>query len=152
MMPNGPAISISFSATKVDVSSIAFNSSCVPTAYDMTLNGMAALLGPSGGAQNVTFAQLVMHVDSSGSATIVTVNGGMQSACFGGTATLTTQTALSVPSGGICPTAGVVLATTAGGQAQITFQSDVSVIIQSSGSAPLTALNCLDAQLLMCAA
>ncbi|MFI5366175.1 MAG: beta strand repeat-containing protein [Candidatus Binatia bacterium] len=152
MMPNGPAISISFSSTQVNVSSITFNSSCVPTAYDMTLNGGAALLGPSGGPQNVSFAQLVMHVDSSGSATIVTVNGGMQSACFGGTATLTTQTALSVPSGENCPTAGVIVATTVVGQAQITFQADMSVVIQGGGNATETAPNCLDPRLLMCAA
>lgn len=91
-------------------------------------------------------------MDSSGSATILTVNGGMQSPCFGGAVTLATQTVLSVPSGDNCPTAGVIVATTVGGEAQITFQSDMSVVIQVNASAPLTAPNCLDPQLLMCAA
>jgi len=149
-VPNGPTVSMEFHGTQVAFSNISFNSSCVPTVYDVSLTGQATLQGPSGGAQDVTFAQFGLHLDSTASATIVAVNGGMQSACFGGMATLATQTQLSIPGAGTCPTAGVIIATTVGGQSQITFQSDMSVAIQGSGSATRGAGTCLDSSLLMC--
>ena len=151
-MPNGPTVGINFSNTQVTIDNVTFNSSCVPTVYDITLNGTAALFDPNGGSQNVTFNQLVVHVDSSGSSTIFTVNGAMQSSCFAGSVMLSTGTPLSVPSGQDCPTAGVITATFAQGQAQITFQSNGSVVIQGGASGMLTAPNCLDPRLLMCAA
>jgi len=151
---NGKTVSVTFNNTQVTVTNITFNTSCVPTVYDVTLNGGAGLLDPNVDSmpEPVTFNQLVVHVDSSGSSTILTVNGGIQSPCFGGTATLTTQTPLSVPSGENCPTAGVISVTLSPGQAQITFNPDMSVVILGDGIEPLTAPNCLDPRLLMCAA
>jgi predicted small lipoprotein YifL len=63
-----------------------------------------------------------------------------------------TQTPLSVPSGENCPTAGVINVTLSQGQAQITFNLDMSVVIQGDGIETLMAPNCLDPRLLMCAA
>jgi outer membrane biosynthesis protein TonB len=151
---NGTTVGVNFNTTEVTVSNITFNSSCVPTVYDISLNRGAALLDPQHQAQPVTFNQLVVHVASSGSSTMLTVNGGIQSTCFGGTAALTTQTPLTVPSGDNCPTAGVINVVLSPGQAQaqVTFNTDMSVVIQGAGIGPLMAPNCLDPGLLMCAA
>ena len=149
----GPTLSVDFADTGVTFSNITFNPSCVPTVYDMTLDGDAALAGPPPtGAEDVTFKTLDIHVDASGSATVLTLTGGMDAPCFGGLVSLTTQTSVTVPSGGNCPTAGVLIASAAGGEASITFQGDMSVLIQASGAPTVTAPNCLDPQLLMCLA
>ncbi len=151
MLPGGPTVGLTFSNTSVTVDNVVFSPSCVPTTFDITLDGEAVLLDP-GAVQSVTFNQLVMHFDSSGSATTVTLNGGMQSSCLAGTVTLTTDTPLSVPDGLDCPTAGRVTAASPSAQATITFQSDGSVLIESSAAGDLTAPNCLDPRLLMCLA
>jgi hypothetical protein len=148
----GQTISVSFANTEVSVDNITFNASCVPTVYDVTLNGNAALLAPSGMPQNVTFNQLVIHVDGGGTPTMITVDGEMNATCFGGTVMLATQSPLSVPSGQNCPTAGVITASTGQGQASIAFQSDGSVMIDAGATGTLTAPNCLDPRLLMCVA
>jgi hypothetical protein len=148
----GTTVGVSFNNTQMTVSNITFNTSCVPTVYDITLTGGAGLLEPQGGSTPVTFNQLVVHVDSSGSSTILTVNGGIQSPCFGGTATLMTQTPLSVPSGENCPTVGVINVTLSQGQAHITFNLDMSVVIQGDGIETLMAPNCFDPRLLACGA
>jgi hypothetical protein len=148
----GQTVSVDFTGTEVSVDNITFNASCVPTVYDVTLNGNAALLDPSGMPRSVTFTQLGIHVDSSGTPTTITINGGMDATCFGGTVMLATQSPLAVPSGENCPTAGVITASAAQGQANIAFQSDGSVVIDAGPDGMLTAPNCLDPRLLMCVA
>jgi hypothetical protein len=148
----GQTISVSFDSTDVSVDNITFNASCVPTVYDVTLNGNAALLDPSGMPQSVTFNQLAIHVDNSGTPAMITIDGEMNATCFGGTVMLATSSPLAIPSGENCPTAGVVTATTGQGQANIAFQSDGSVVIDAGASGTLRAPNCLDPRLLMCVA
>ncbi len=151
-LPGGPTVGLTFSGTSVTVDNVVFSTACVPTTFDITLNGDVTLLDPSGAVQSVTFSQFVLHFDSSGTATTVTLNGGMQSTCFGGMVTLTTETPISVPDGLDCPTAGGVTAASASGQATITFEPDGSVMIQSTSEGTLTAPNCFDPRLLMCLA
>jgi hypothetical protein len=151
--PSGPNASVTFTATTLDVSNIAFNSACVPTAFDLILTGPGGLLATGGSLVNVTFNNLTLHVDSSGNPTTMMVNGGMTSpSCFGGTTTLATSTTLTIPSHQNCPTAGLITATLPqGGSATITFGAGGSVQIQSPME-NLSAPNCLDPKLLACVA
>ena len=64
-LPNGSTIAVNFSGTTVTIDNITFSSSCVPTVFDLMLDGPVGLLDPSGGTEGVTFDQLLIHVDSS---------------------------------------------------------------------------------------
>lgn len=112
---------VTFNGATLEINNITFNSSCVPTAYDLTLNGSAALLEPSGATVSVMFSQLDIHIDNGANGTTLTVDGGLSASCFGGTANLTTSTPLAIPAGQDCPTAGVITAAVPSGTATITF-------------------------------
>lgn len=156
--PSGPHVRVTFAGTTLSVSNVTFSSVCVPTAYDLTLDGPATLLAPDGSTESVNFSNLTLHISSSASGTTVTItNGGIASPCFSSTGTVTamllTTTPLLVPIHQICPTAGVITATLPQpqGTATITFGEGGSVQIQSP-TENLNAPNCLDPKLLACVA
>ncbi len=102
----------------------------------------------------MTFDNLRMDVDDSADPTLFDLSGRMSSPCFGGAATVATNPRLAVPSGRICPTAGTITVTLPQGTAQILYQSNGSVEIDSNGDGPTgtTFSNCLDPRLLVCSA
>ncbi|HVO24217.1 MAG TPA: hypothetical protein VMW56_11370 [Candidatus Margulisiibacteriota bacterium] len=147
-------VAVNFQGTTMDVTNITFNSSCALLKYLLTFNGPAVLVDPSRMQTNVTFNQLTMNVDDSGSPTTLILGGGMTSACFGGSAvTLTTTTPLTVPKGDNCPTAGAI---TISEQAQVVGHSvfnmdqSVSLDLDGNGSTDLKAQNCYDPGLAIC--
>ena len=102
---------------------------------------------------DVTFNNLVMDVDDTGDPTLLELDGHMDSLCFGGTATLATAPSLSVPSGDVCPVGGVVTVTLPSAAAELRYQADGSVEIDSDGDGTPDRVmpNCLDPRLFMCA-
>jgi hypothetical protein len=151
--PDGVQIGATFQNTQVIFSNVTFNNptSCVPVLYRLTFNGNGALLTPDGEPVNVTFNALAMDVDDMTATTLFLLSGAMTSTCFGGQVTLSTDPALAVPSGELCPTAGTIFVTSASGMARVLYNSDGSVTIEQ-GAEQQTYPNCLDPRLIMCAA
>jgi len=151
MQPSPATVEVNFNNTTLSLSNIAFSSACVPTAYDLTLNGPATLLAPDGSQVDVIFNNLALHITSSGgNTTLQILSGGMSSPCFGGAAALTSTT-LTVPNHQACPTSGVITAVISSVTSTITFGAGGSVHVQSP-TENINAPYCLDPQLLSCAA
>ncbi|MFN8627280.1 MAG: hypothetical protein U0587_15010 [Candidatus Binatia bacterium] len=151
MQPTPATVSVNFNSTTVNLTNITFSPACVPTAYDLTLNGPASLLAPDGSQVDVNFNNLIVHVTSSGgTTTLQIISGGMTSPCFGGAATLTSTT-LTVPNHQACPVSGVITAVVSSVTSTITFGAGGSVHVQSP-TENVNAEYCLDPQLLSCAA
>jgi hypothetical protein len=153
--PAGKQVEVDFQNTQVAITNIVFNDapSCVPTVYTMTFDGAAALLASDGEPIAVTFNTLTMDVDDRINPTTFMLSGGITSQCFGGLATLSTPTPLGVPSGLICPTAGVIAVNLPAGMATITYRSDASVDIDDNAHGVVDRMfpDCLDPRLLVCA-
>jgi hypothetical protein len=154
---DGTSMSLTFSNTTMVIDNINFNNTidCVPVAYRLTFNGTVGLFDTENTLTTVDLSQFVIAVDNSGNPALFTLSGGINTSCFGGMVTLSTDPALNVPSHQNCPTAGtitVMLPTQ--GQAHIVFQSNQSVDIDDDGNGTTdrSAPNCLDPRLLMCVA
>ena len=149
----GKQVGVTFQGTRVAISISTFNAACVPTIYRMTFNGPAALLASDGEPIAVTFTNFIMDVDDHANPTTTHLSGAIASPCFGGTANLSTPQSLEVPSGRICPTAGLIEVTLPARMAAITYQPDSSVDIDDDGNGTTdhTLPNCLDPRLLRCA-
>jgi len=153
-IPGVGTAQINFANTTVAINNITYDASCNPEIYRLTFNGNAALLRPDHQVESVTFNQLIMDVDESGAATLLELTGGMTSTCLGGQATLSTPQELSVPADALCPNAGHIHVTNPSGMGDVFYRSDMSVDVDTDGNGvtDITAPNCLDPRLLMCAA
>lgn len=152
MVPAGASVGVMFAGTTVQISNITFSSSCVPQIYRMTFSGPASLLGSEGQPISVMFNNLLMDVDDSGDPTTLEFSGSLSSPCFGGSATISTQTALAVPGDAICPTGGDLRLTTPVGGTRLTYLPDSSVQIDdgANGSIDRVFPNCTDPRLFVC--
>jgi hypothetical protein len=106
--PLGQQAGVAFQGTQIRIDNISFSAACVPEIYRLTFNGQAGLLSAVGDPISVTFSNLVMNVDERTIPTLINLQGGMSSDCFGGAVTLSTDPPLRVPSGALCPTSGTI--------------------------------------------
>lgn len=153
----GDSATVTFAGTTVTVGMITFSPSCVPTIYRLTFNGSATLLSSATGTPiTVTFNSLVFDVNDSADPMTVSISGGFTSACFGGAATVATQTALALTDDEVCPTAGQITATVGGNATRVVYNTDASVGIDfdNDGSISIdeTFPHCLDPRLYECLA
>jgi hypothetical protein len=153
-VPRAGTSQVNFQNTTVTLSNIVYDANCIPQMYRLTFNGNAALLTPGGQPENVTFNMLRMDVDESGSGTFLDASGGMTSSCLGGSVQLSTPERMRVPADALCPNAGHIRVMAGQGVGNVFYRSDMSVEVDldGDGQAEITAPNCLDPRLLMCAA
>jgi hypothetical protein len=150
----GPLVTVTFQNTTMKIDNITFNAGCVPTIYRLTFTGPVILLTQGVAPINASFNALTMDVDDSGDPTQFRLGGGISSPCFGGPASITTVTTLTVLDGHSCPNAGELMVSSGNGSAEIFYRSDESVDVDTNGdhTIDVTAPNCLDPRLLMCVA
>jgi hypothetical protein len=151
----GDSSAMTFMGTTVAVDMIVFSPSCVPTAYRLTFTGNAALLSSALAEPiDVTFSALVFDVLDTTGETEFTISGGMSSPCFGGAATISTQTVLAVPDDEVCPTSGQITATGTANATRVIYNSDQSVGLDTDndGTVDETFPHCQDPRLYQCLA
>lgn len=151
----GASATITFSGTTVTINMITFSPSCVPTQYRLTFNGNATLLSSvTGSPISVTFNTLVFDVNDTVDPATFSISGGFTSPCFGGAATVTTQTLLTLPDDEVCPTAGQITATVGGNATRVFYNANQSVGLDynNDGTADETFPNCQDPRLYECLA
>jgi hypothetical protein len=149
---SGDTVAATFQGTRVVLDQITFDANCVPEVYRLTFDGPVVLQAPNGDPLEVTLTALIMAVDGSGASTLIDLTGEVDSACFGGSASIATRASITVRSDEVCPTAGEVSATLAGSETRIYYRTDQSVDIDrgADGSIDVSAPNCLDPRLLAC--
>lgn len=125
-----------------------YNSHCLPTVYDMKVNGPITL-STNGNTFPAIYDAYTIHDDAHSGHDMVKVSGDVTSACFGDTVTFSTPTDIAL--GNPCPSAGVVSvhAHTSGNTDTITYSNGgVHIDFGAGGSKDFT--TCLDSQLFIC--
>jgi len=141
---------ITFGAGSSIVITVDTYTHCVPTVYDMEVNGNITLT-TNGNTFPAIYDAYTIHDDASSGHDMVEVSGAVTSGCFGDTVIFSTSTDIAL--GNPCPSAGVVYvyATTSGNTDTITYSSSgVHIDFGAGGSKDFT--TCLDSQLFICPA
>ncbi|MGD0948676.1 MAG: hypothetical protein ABSA52_14770 [Candidatus Binatia bacterium] len=138
------------SSIYISVTSYGTSTKCVPTVYDMEVDGNITLT-TNGTTFAATYYGYDIYDDASSGNDMVDIEGSVESACFGDTVDFSTSTDIAL--GNPCPSAGVVdaYANTSGNTDEITYSSSgVHIDFGAGGSADFT--TCLDSQLFACPA
>ena len=140
---------ITFGAGSSIVITVDTYTHCVPTVYDMEVNGNITLT-TNGNTFPAIYDAYTIHDDARSGHDMVKVSNDVSSPeCFGDTVTFGTSTDIAL--GSPCPSAGVVHAHahTSGNTDTITFSSGgVHIDFGAGGSKDFT--TCLDSQLFIC--
>ena len=91
--------------SSITISVYTYNGQCVPTIYDMEVDGDVTLT-TNGTTFAATYGAYTIHDDASSGHDMVEVSGAVTSACFGDTVLFSTSTDIAL--GNPCPSAGVV--------------------------------------------
>lgn len=144
-----PSAQITFGdGSSITVSISTYNAECVPTVYDMEVDGNVTLI-TNGYTFAATYSFYDIYDDASSGHDMVDVDGDVTSACFGDTVTFSTSTDIAL--GNPCPSAGVVdvTANTSGNTDVITYSSSgVHIDFGAGGSADFG--SCLNSGLFAC--
>jgi hypothetical protein len=134
--------------SSISISVYTYNGQCVPTVYDMEVDGNVTLT-TNGTTFAATYSAYNIYDDASSGHDMVDVDGDVTSPCFGDTVTFSTSTDIAL--GSPCPSAGVVdvTANTSGNTDEITYSSS-GVHIDFSDSSSADFQSCLDPRLFAC--
>lgn len=152
-IPTGGGAILSFLQTDVNLAITSFSNDCVPVDYTLTFNGPAQVRDTTTSeTAPVTFHDLVVHVNATGSPTILEMDGGLDFDCIEGSITLDTTTALSAIPGQLCPTGGVIGITSPEGPSAIRYNADgsVDVDVNNDGIFENMFESCIDPMLQLC--
>ncbi len=93
--------------SSIEIAVDTYGAQCVPTKYTTTVNG--GIMFSSGGTSfDAVFDSYTLTDDASSGTNMIEISGNLTSACFGGTVTFSTPTALALVSTAACPTGGTV--------------------------------------------
>ncbi|MBI3390482.1 MAG: proprotein convertase P-domain-containing protein [Deltaproteobacteria bacterium] len=162
LFPSSDDVQVTFANTSVAVTVATFNAACVPVNYSLDFDGPATIATSEagGGAAAtdppfaVTFGHFVMQQNASANPTVLSIDGDITAACYGGTVTLQTLTPLAQAVGQPCPTSGKVKVNAPGGMSRLLYLAGGMVGIDTNldGIADETFPSCLDSLLLLCLA
>jgi hypothetical protein len=134
-IPSGDEVAVTLEDTHLMFDGVTYNERCVPVKYGMTFDGAALLQTPAGELARARLHNLRLEVDERADPTLFSLDGELDSPCFGGAVSVKTEAPLHVPSGQVCPTDGGLVVTSA---------SEVAAVRYHPGE------DCLDPQLSMC--
>jgi hypothetical protein len=138
------------SGSSILISVDTYNTQCVPTIYDMQVDGNITLT-TNGNAFEATYSAYNIYDDASSGQDMVTIDGDVDSPCFGDTVGFSTYADIVL--GNPCPSDGVVdvYAYTSFTVDEITYSSGgVHIDFDDGNSADYQ--SCLDPQLFACPA
>ncbi len=148
---NGTSTQMTFGDGSIITLRVAtFIGECVPTVYDMEIDGDITLTTDSN-TLAATYNAYTIHDDASSGHDMVKVSGGLNSTCFGGAVTFLTLQDIAL--GSPCPSAGEVnvFAQSTNTTDTITYSgSGVHIDFGAGGSADFS--SCLDSGLFACPA
>jgi len=150
--PAGHQVSMGLAGTAIAVGNLTFDSHCLPTRYRLTFNGPVSFAAGAAGPLNAALADLAVDVDARTAPATQEINGDMSSSCFGGTAGLSTATALVTSTSQVCPTAGRLLAGLMMRTDAIAFRAGGAVDLDTGndGSIDQSLTSCVDSSLFTC--
>ncbi len=162
LFPSNGDVKVTFDDTSIAVTVAAFDTACVPTNYSLDFDGPATIATSAGGGGAaasdqpfaVTFGHFVMQQNASANPTVLSIDGDITAACYGGTVTLQTLTPLAQAVGQPCPTSGIVKVSAPNGMSQLLYLAGGMVGIDTNldGISDETFPSCLDSLLLLCLA
>ncbi len=144
---------LTFNNTAVRVEVSNYSTDCVPLNFTITLNGSATLTGAGGAPLTGDFTNFIFTDDTRTGNDVVTLNGAVDSACFGNQVSFQTPTSLSFPPAAVCPTSGVVRVTAGAETDRVTYTSaGVDIDLGDNGSVDESFASCVATELLACPA
>lgn len=151
-IPNDGNAVLNFLQTNVSLAITSFNGDCVPVDYTLTFNGHAQVRDTSMETAPVTFDDLVVHVNATGSPTTLEMDGGLNFDCIDGAITLDTTTPLTAVPGQICPTGGQIHITSPEGPSAIRYLADGAVEVDVNNDSVFEKMfdSCSDPMLRLC--
>ena len=139
--------------SSIQISVTQYGDNCVPTIYDSTVQG-AITFKSNGTSFAATFTDYTLHDNATSGNNVITVSGGIESACLGTAVQLSTKTDLLVVGAAPCPHAGAVLVTS-GNTTDLVSYTDtggVQIDVGNDGGPDQTFSSCLDPALFQCPA